>query len=192
MTENIRRKESPSQTAGPYVHIGCIPNAINIANVYPFDLGSGPPAKTGLGDVITICGQIFDGAGVVVKDAMLESWQAESAKDNSASTQTFFGWARHICDLDTGWFEFQTIKPGPIDTRGGWQSPHIALWIVARGINRGLHTRLYFSDEDNTSDSILTALDPVRRKTLIAVENDGAYGFDIHLQGKHETVFFDI
>ena len=35
-----RLKESPSQTAGPYVHIGLTPNFVGIGGVYGQDLGS--------------------------------------------------------------------------------------------------------------------------------------------------------
>ena len=38
MQELIQLKESPSQTAGPYVHIGCVPNFCAITGVYPEDL----------------------------------------------------------------------------------------------------------------------------------------------------------
>ncbi|MBU2190844.1 MAG: protocatechuate 3,4-dioxygenase subunit alpha, partial [Alphaproteobacteria bacterium] len=34
-----RLKESPSQTAGPYVHIGLTPNFCDITGVYDDDLG---------------------------------------------------------------------------------------------------------------------------------------------------------
>ncbi|TGW05001.1 protocatechuate 3,4-dioxygenase subunit alpha, partial [Mesorhizobium sp. M2D.F.Ca.ET.145.01.1.1] len=68
------------------------------------------------------------------------------------------------------------------------------LWIVARGINLGLHTRLYFSDEEeaNGEDPILARIEHrVRVSTLIAERQGDAYIFDIHLQGEKETVFFD-
>ena len=70
----------------------------------------------------------------------------------------------------------------------------INLWIVARGINIGLHTRLYFSDEEkaNTEDPILARIEhKVRVPTLIAERQGDAYIFDVHLQGEKETVFFD-
>ena len=35
-----RLKESASQTAGPYVHIGLTPNFCGISGVYPSDLGA--------------------------------------------------------------------------------------------------------------------------------------------------------
>jgi protocatechuate 3,4-dioxygenase alpha subunit len=72
------------------------------------------------------------------------------------------------------------------------------VWIVARGINLGLLTRLYFEDEAaaNAEDPVLRLIEqPERRKTLIArrAPGDGnTYVFDIHLQGAEETVFFDV
>ena len=78
-------------------------------------------------------------------------------------------------------------------------APHINLWVVARGINLGLNTRLYFSDEAeaNSNDAVLNIIESeARRQTLIAQREvkEGAvtYRFDIHLQGEGETVFFDI
>ena len=66
---------------------------------------------------------------------------------------------------------------------------------VARGINIGLHTRLYFGDEEaaNTEDPVLARIEHrVRVSTLIAPREGDAYRFDIRLQGDRETVFFDI
>ena len=63
---------------------------------------------------------------------------------------------------------------------------------MARGINLGLHTRLYFPDEDNRDDPVLALLDHARRTTLIAVQKPAGYVFDIYLQGDAETVFFDV
>jgi protocatechuate 3,4-dioxygenase alpha subunit len=65
---------------------------------------------------------------------------------------------------------------------------------VARGINIGLHTRLYFEDEDNGADALLARIDPPERaQTLIAKRaGDGRYRFDIRLQGAGETVFLDV
>lgn len=78
-------------------------------------------------------------------------------------------------------------------------APHINVWVVARGINLGLNTRLYFSDEAdaNRRDAVLNLIEwESRRATLVAerADRDGAvvYRFDIRLQGEGETVFFDI
>ena len=78
-------------------------------------------------------------------------------------------------------------------------APHIDLWVVARGINVGLNTRIYFEDEAaaNAADPVLNVIEWERRRaTLIARRElrDGlaVYRFDIRLQGEDETVFFDI
>jgi protocatechuate 3,4-dioxygenase alpha subunit len=87
------------------------------------------------------------------------------------------------------------VKPGPVALRDGrMQAPHIALWIVARGINIGLQTRIYFEDEDNTNDPILSRIEQrPRAATLIARRTaPGNYRFDIRLQGEGETVFLDL
>ena len=68
----------------------------------------------------------------------------------------------------------------------------MTLWIVARGINTGLHTRMYFPDDDPTGDTLIRAAGP-RSATLIGKKTaEGAYVHDIFLQGPHETVFLDI
>jgi protocatechuate 3,4-dioxygenase alpha subunit len=99
--------------------------------------------------------------------------------------------------MNTGEFRFETVKPGAVPYPDGqMQAPHITAWIVARGINIGLHTRIYFEDEGdaNTADPILSRIaHPNRIATLLAKkEADGHYRFDIHLQGPDETIFFDI
>ncbi len=77
---------------------------------------------------------------------------------------------------------------------GRMQAPHIALWIVARGINIGLATRIYFADENNSGDPLLGRIEQDwRRETLLARKTgEGAYRFDVVLQGENETVFLDM
>lgn len=199
----IKYRESPSQTAGPYVHIGCTPNFTGIA-MYDGDLGASMKTGPVQGTEITIKGTVFDGTGAPLRDAMVEIWQADAAglypsanEDRGTPDPNFTGWGRAACDLTTGEFTFDTVKPGPVPfTDGRMQAPHITVWIVARGINIGLHTRLYFSDEAdaNATDPILSTIpDRDRIATLLAkTESNGIYRFDVHLQGAHETIFFDI
>jgi protocatechuate 3,4-dioxygenase alpha subunit len=78
-------------------------------------------------------------------------------------------------------------------------APHVTFWIVARGINMGLHTRMYFGDEPaaNAQCPVLARVEHRERlATLIApradVDGRVGYRFDIRLQGEGETVFFDI
>ncbi|EEE35634.1 protocatechuate 3,4-dioxygenase, alpha subunit [Rhodobacteraceae bacterium KLH11] len=198
-------KETPSQTAGPYVHIGLAPGAAGF-DIYDRELGwdiAGPNAK---GERIRIEGLVTDGTRSPVKDVLIEAWQANAdgiyAHPEHAGNieDGFRGWGRAITDFETGKWGFDTIKPGPVVGHTGTvMAPHINLWIVARGINIGLNTRLYFSDEEdaNAADPVINLIEwEKRRQTLIAqrIEQDGQiiYRFDICLQGDDETVFFDI
>lgn len=198
-----RMHETPSQTAGPYVHIGCTPNFTGIGI---FGRDPGATMKTGAvtGQEITIRGVVRDGTRSPLTDAMVEIWQADATglfasrnEMRGSADPHFTGWGRCPCDMTTGEFFFETVKPGPVPWPDGrMQAPHITAWIVARGINIGLHTRIYFEDEPdaNAADPILSGIAHKDRvKTLLARKiGDGAYRFDIHLQGPDETVFFDI
>ncbi|TIX66853.1 MAG: protocatechuate 3,4-dioxygenase subunit alpha [Mesorhizobium sp.] len=197
-----RLKESPSQTAGPYVHIGLTPNFCGIGGVYESDLGSTMVNGETRGERIELRIRVFDGAGAPLKDALIEIWQADAngfynspAELRGAADPNFMGWGRQPTDMETGVCLFQTIKPGRVPFRDGrLMAPHITLWIVARGINIGLHTRLYFSDEEkaNAEDPILARIEHrLRVPTLIAKRQGDTYVFDVHLQGEKETVFFD-
>ena len=197
-------KESASQTAGPYVHIGCTPNFTGIHGVFEHDLGAGPLVNDKTrGERITIRGHVIDGAGMALKDALVEIWQADAdglynspSETRGAADPNFLGWGRCPGDMETGEFVFETIKPGRVPYNDGrLMAPHITFWVVARGINIGLQTRMYFSDEEqaNAADPVLARIEhKVRVPTLIAVREGSTYTFDIRLQGENETVFFDI
>ena len=200
-------KESPSQTAGPYVHIGTNPNWVEITGVWEDDLGLvlvGPDTK---GERILIRGRIFDGLGVPLNDALVEIWGADAdglynsaGERRGAADPNLVGWGRQPTHRETGEFRFETIKPGRVPfTDGRPMAPHITVYIVARGINVGLHTRLYFGDEEaaNAECPVLNRIEhPSRRGTLIAPRGEEAglpaYTFDVRLQGEDETVFFDV
>jgi protocatechuate 3,4-dioxygenase alpha subunit len=196
-------KESPSQTAGPYVHIGCTPNFCGIGGVFPVDLGASMVNDKTRGERITITGRIFDGLDAPLRDAMVEIWQADSAGLYNSPSETrgsadpnFTGWGRCPTDEETGVFTFETIKPGRVPFFDGrMQAPHVTFWIVARGINIGLHTRMYFGDEAavNADDPLLARVEhKVRVPTLVAPRDGNSYTFDIRLQGDNETIFLDI
>ena len=199
--------ETSSQTAGPYVHIGLAPGAAGF-EIYERELGldiAGPDAG---GERIRVEGTVFDGTGAPVRDALIEIWQANAAGIYASPADPrhgevepgFRGWGRAISDPKTGIFSFETVKPGSVPGRHGHRmAPHLNLWIVARGINTGLHTRMYFPDEAeaNTRDPVLNLIEQEsRRRTLIARREDlgsaALYRFDIRLQGEDETVFLDI
>jgi protocatechuate 3,4-dioxygenase alpha subunit len=211
MTSSVLRylKETHSQTAGPFVHIGLIPHQAgfdifenNFSNVLVT-----PEAK---GERIVIEGRVFDGTGAICRDILVEIWQANAAgrynhpadrQDGKPVDPAFRGWGRTGTDFESGLFRFETIKPGRAVGRQGHKpmAPHVNLWLVARGINVALATRMYFSDEGdaNAADPVLNIIEqPSRRATLIGKREERggevAYVFDIHLQGERETVFFDV
>ena len=205
------RRETASQTAGPYVHIGLAPKAAGF-DIFENSFGSVLFDAQTKGERIRIEGRVFDGIGTVLKDVLIEIWQAnaEGKYAHPADRQPgksldphFRGWGRSCTDFETGIYTFDTIKPGAAEGRNGRiMAPHISAWIVARGINIGLNTRIYFSDEAaaNAKDPVINLIEwEVRRKTLVAERTDrrtdaGAaiYRFDIRLQGENETVFFDV
>jgi len=196
-------KETPSQTAGPYVHIGLTPNFCDIGGVYEDDLGSMMVNDKTLGERITVTGRVLDGAGALVRDAVIEIWQADSAglynspsEMRGTADPNFTGWGRCATRAEDGVFTFDTVKPGRVPFKDGRKmAPHITFWIVARGINIGLHTRMYFPEETeaNKADPLLLRIEHRERvDTLIAVREGSTYTFDIRLQGDRETVFLDI
>lgn len=198
-----RLKESPSQTAGPYVHIGLTPNFAEITGVYDRDLGDVMVNAGTKGERIGVRVRVLDGTGTPLKDALVEIWQADHAglynspsERRGTADPNFTGWGRKATDMETGECLFETVKPGRVPFKDGrLMAPHITFWIVARGINLGLHTRMYFADEEaaNGEDPVLARIEHRQRvATLIAARKGDAYVFDINLQGERETVFFDI
>jgi len=195
----MKRRQTPSQTVGPYFAYGLTPEQYG----YPFkELTRNRLCDADTdGERIRIVGRVFDGAGDVIPDAMIEIWQADAQgryahpADPRGSNIGFKGFGRFGTGTDPeNRFLFDTIKPGAI---GDGQAPHINVIVFMRGILLHAYTRLYFSDEAaaNASDPVWSALDAGRRDTLIAERqetDDGVfYHFDIHMQGDRETVFFD-
>jgi protocatechuate 3,4-dioxygenase, alpha subunit len=201
-------RETASQTAGPYVHIGLAPQQAGF-DIFENNFGNVLAAEATRGERIRIEGRVFDGIGTVVKDALIEIWQANAEgryahpgdrQPGKSLDPAFRGWGRACTDFDSGLYSFETIKPGVVTGRNGrLMAPHVNLWIVARGINLGLHTRMYFSDEAqaNAGDAVLNIIEwEARRRTLVAEretrQGKNVYRFDIRLQGEAETVFFDV
>lgn len=192
--------ETPSQTAGPYLHIGLTPRSAGLGGPFPADPGASMAEDAARGEHIAIRGRVLDGLGEPVRDAVVEAWQADAAgrlPGRPGADPALTGWGRSACDSGSGEFGFDTIKPGGVPWPDGRpQAPHVTLWIVARGINLGLHTRLYFPDEAeaNARDPLLARIDPpVRARTLVAwADGPGLYRHDVRLQGEGETVFLDM
>lgn len=160
---------TPSQTVGPYLHIGlCGP-------IGPVLVPGGP---------VRIHGRVLDGAGEAVPDAVVEVWQADA---DGSYRSGLFG----RCDTrEAGNFAFVTVKPRTVDGR----VPYLDVSVFARGLLKRVVTRIYFPDDlENAVDPLLELVPAERRSTLVAVaEDDGSLRFDIRLQGEGETVFFEL
>lgn len=194
-------KETPSQTAGPYVHIGL---ALAAAGIEPreHEIWNQMAKPEAPGEHILLLGNVYDGNGHLVRDSFLELWQADDQGHyhiDFDQDKPFNSFGRTATTFDAGEWTVQTIKPGIVNNAAGVpMAPHINISLFARGVNIHLHTRLYFSDEAeaNAKDPVLNLIEqPARRETLVATrcEVDGklAYRFDIRIQGEGETVFFD-
>jgi protocatechuate 3,4-dioxygenase alpha subunit len=182
---------TPSQTVGPYFGIMVRGRS-----------HSQQLSDRTLGTRIVIEGQIFDGEGAPIPDAFIETWQADangrySHVDDGRAAQpdagfNGYGWQHSRKD---GGFTLETIKPGRVPGPDGRdQAPHIVVSVMARGILTRFVTRIYFDDEvSNAEDAILSLVPQDRRHTLIAARaGDGRYRFNLVMQGKDETVFFDV
>ncbi|HJZ33430.1 MAG TPA: protocatechuate 3,4-dioxygenase subunit alpha [Hyphomicrobiaceae bacterium] len=191
-------ERTPSQTVGPFLHIGLAPADYNFRVLFGSSL-AGPGVA---GVPIEIEGAIRDGEGNALPDALVEIWQADSdgryphpADGRPVRSNSFRGFGRAATDA-AGQFHFATVKPGAVPAPGGGlQAPHINVGIFARGLLKRLFTRIYFAGEAlNAGDPILALVPEDRRHTLMAqpdTTHPGRFRFDIRLQGADETVFFD-
>lgn len=190
--------QTPSQTVGPYFAYGLTPAQYG----YGWTSIAGPQMASDAtqGMRIRIEGQVFDGAGDVVRDAMVEIMQADSLgcfavppEPGSRVHPAFTGFGRCGTGTDQhGLFWFETLKPG-MAAQG--EAPHASLILMMRGLLLHCFTRIYFADEEaaNRADPVLAAVPQARRHTLMAkAAAPGVYRFDIHMQGENETVFFDL
>ncbi|QVQ53569.1 protocatechuate 3,4-dioxygenase subunit alpha [Spiractinospora alimapuensis] len=184
---------TPSQTVGPYLHIGL-----------PWD-GGPYAADADAPNAFWIRGTVYDGEGTPVRDALIETWQADpdgrfNHPDDPRGAMTYPGF-RGFARSDTrdgGAYAVRTLKPGVVPGPAGPQAPHIDVSVFARGMLHRVVTRIYFPEEveANASDPVLSAItEEDARATLVATKADDGYTFDIRIQGGptgRETVFFDI
>ena len=203
MSKEKKLKQTPCQTAGPYLHIGFLPTKVGINSSFSRELNNLILSEKTKGTRIEISGKIYDGNNEVLKDALVEIWQVDSngnyqsrlTKKNKYD-KNFSNWGRTSCDFNTGLWKFNTIKPGIVQlNKSEILAPHIWFWIVARGINLGLYTCMYFSDENtlNKLDRNLKKFTNNNLQSLFAVNIEKyKYEFNIYLQGDKETIFFNV
>jgi protocatechuate 3,4-dioxygenase alpha subunit len=202
---------SPSQTVGPFFHVGLTTDAA-LGRIAP------PDAP---GEHINLRVRVLDGDGAPVPDALIEVYQADG-NGVYAREGEFNGFGRLPTGED-GVCVFETVRPGLVtiadsDGLAGYQAPHINVCVFARGLLRHLYTRIYFAgDPGIETDPILALVTQERKNTLIAVPSresmpmraesrtstpesrlpsagalPATWDFLIRLQGENETVFFDV
>ncbi|MCT2338234.1 protocatechuate 3,4-dioxygenase subunit alpha [Corynebacterium sp. p3-SID1056] len=187
----------PSQTVGPYVHIGLTRDGSEIL-----------AAEEDGHKTIEVSVTAVDGNGDPIADAMFEIWQPNSEGlfnsehdprvGDAATAQGFRGLGRAFAD-ESGTARFQTVVPGAIEAVSGFEAeaPHLKIGIFARGILERLYTRMYFPDfsDANETDPVLNQVDPSMRELLVAKATDKGYHLDIRVQDEDplkETPFFHI
>lgn len=168
---------TPSQTVGPYVHIGL---TLEDSEIIATE-----------GDTIEVTFSVIDGNGDPVADAMIEIWQTRpDGTYNTDEVEGFRGLGRGMVD-ETGTVTFTTLRPGATEE----EAAHLKVGVFARGMLERLYTRLYFPENDNAADPVLELVDAARRDLLIAEPVDGGYRKTIVMQhadpGK-ETPFFRV
>jgi protocatechuate 3,4-dioxygenase beta subunit len=141
-------KPTPSQTVGPF---------FGFALPFPGDADAGGPLR--------IEGQVLDGAGEPVGDAVLEISEGEQ-------------FARCRTDPE-GVYHFRVREP--VDG-------YFEVAVFARGLLRHLRTRIYMPGREA---DVPRAVEPSRRGTMVARADGPVLRFDVRLQGEAETVFLD-
>lgn len=176
-------RQTPSQTVGPFFAYGLVPEqyGYDLKSAFPMQLiNSDDPAPR-----INLSGQVLDGDGNPVQDAMLEFF-VEQGEDAPPL----------MCRVGTGTntqCRYSVDFPRPKIVAG--EAPHIDVIVTARGMLLHAITRIYLDDERqaNESDPTLQRVPAERRHTLVArTHQENFYHFDVSLQGNGETVFFEL
>jgi protocatechuate 3,4-dioxygenase beta subunit len=160
-----------------------------------------------LGERIVLHGQVTDGDGHPVPDALIELWQANAGgryrhevdRHPAPLDPSFAGAGRCVTDGE-GHYRFVTIKPGAYPWRNhhnAWRAAHIHLSLFGRAFAQRLVTQMYFpGDPLFFQDPIFHSVrDQRARESMISsFDLDAtvpewalAYRFDIVLRGREAT-----
>ena len=183
-------QRTASQTVGPFFLAALIHGGDEVI------------AKPGaLGEALILEGNVLDAQGAPVSDSILEILQTDAAgsyiadSPEARSGSQFTGFGRATTD-QSGTFRFSTVYPGIAPAAEMGHAPHLDLMVFARGLLKPLVTRIYFEGDANNAHDAVLAQVPVNRRATMQARRDAALGpsgwrFDVRLQGKDETVFFD-
>lgn len=177
--------ETPSQTIGPFFHIGLAWKGGEKAEF-------GEPGKR-----ITLSGCITDGAGAPIDDAMVETWQMDaSGKVPGAGEARPGGLTRCYTGKD-GRYRIETVLPGPFSGPDGARyAPQLNVTIFMRGLLRDLRTRVFLAPQDALQDDpFARAIGDAARLHTVVARHDAvgpeSWTWDVRVQGDGETVFID-
>ncbi len=171
------KNTAASQTVGPFWH-----NGLKWEQGNRTEFAAGNPS-------ITLFGQVFDGDGAVVTDAMIEMFASDkegAIPKTVSSIGRNDGFVRTPTDKE-GIYRAHVAAPG--------KSGFLHVMIFARGLLTHIYTRVYIPQQgvELAGDAVLEAARASgRAQTLFAEKLPGnAYRWDIRLQGEGETVFFE-
>ena len=175
---------TPSQTIGPFFHVGL-----------KWDEGEKVQfASPGKRIVLTGC--VYDGAGKVIADALVETWQADpsGAVPGAGAAVRAYGYGRAATARD-GRYTIDTLMPGACaGVGGGKYAPQINVTIFARGLLKAVRTRVFLAAPEGINEDPLARAAGPRAATLIATrdaEDPKTWHWDVRLQGKDETAFIE-
>ena len=184
--------ETPSQTIGPFFAVGLPwPDGPDV-------VADGTPSALWIG------GQVTDGAGEPVPDALVETWQADPAGRfaGGSGASGFRGFGRCATDAE-GRFRFVTVKPGAYPWKNhhnAWRPAHIHFSLFGRAFAQRLITQMYFpGDPLFPFDPILSSVPEAARERLVSsLDLDTTvpewalgYRWDIVLRGRQATPLED-
>ena len=168
----MRRGLTPSQTVGPYLHIGF--DWLNTTQLVSADTP---------GEHVLIEGQLLDAEGIAVPDGLIEIWQADAqgvyahAEDGRSQTKGFQGFGRCATDAD-GFYRFVSIRPGAYPWRNhpnAWRPAHIHFSLFGNAFATRLVTQMYFPGDP------LLALDPIYNSVPEGARDRMVSTFDLNL-----------
>ena len=161
-----------------------------------------------IGERIVVRGRVLDGDGRPVRSQLVEVWQANAAgryvhkRDQHPAPidPNFTGVGRMLTD-DDGWYEFQSIKPGPYPWKNhfnAWRPAHIHFSLFGTDFTQRIITQMYFpGDPLLPLDPIYQSIqDPQARERLVATYDHDisrhewatGYRWDIVLTGSKRTL----
>lgn len=170
----IKTLWTPKQTEGPFYPIqDQADKDIDLTQIQ----GKKESAK---GEVIFVRGQVKDTSGMLLNNAFVEIWQANTwgryahkrDPNNAPLDPNFQGWGQTRSDSNSR-YGFKTIFPGEYPANPDWiRPPHIHFKVSHQGYYP-LTTQMYFPNQSlNDTDLILQNLPAEQQSIVISKRQD--------------------